>query len=119
MKEIEAKDTNKIEHLQPDKNFECIIDTPLCSGEGTNHDNTKRKSTSTKTQQTHLLHSLHQNMEIYMHYIQQTKKELKQKHPIKNILGISQTYNVLRQAHTSPTVAPLALLRKETRLSAG
>lgn len=47
-----------LRYLQPNENFECIIDTPLCSSEGTNHDNTKWKTTSAKTQQSHFLHSL-------------------------------------------------------------
>ena len=30
----------KVENLQSNKNFESIIDSPLCSSEGTNHDYT-------------------------------------------------------------------------------
>lgn len=39
-------------NLQPNKNFESIIDTPLGSCKGSNHDYTKRKATGEKTPQS-------------------------------------------------------------------
>lgn len=45
-------------NLQPNKHFECIIDTPLGSGQSSNHDNTERKPTGEETPQTKLLNSL-------------------------------------------------------------
>lgn len=42
----------KKRNLQPNKNFESIIESPLCSSEGSNHDYTKGKTTSEKTPQS-------------------------------------------------------------------
>lgn len=45
--------------LQSNKNFECIVDAPLSSSKSSNHDNTEGKPTGKQTQDSNLLHSLH------------------------------------------------------------
>lgn len=105
-------------NLQSNKNFESIINSPLDSREGSNHEYTKRKATGTKTQQSHLLHSLQQTNttnkvstreERYMNTYTCTRV----------YICVSLKYSYVKNSRTSPTVAPLALLRKDTRLSAG
>lgn len=48
----------KIKYLQSNHDFESIINSPLSTGEGTNHDNAKRKSSGEETNEAHLLNSL-------------------------------------------------------------
>jgi hypothetical protein len=49
----------KMLDLQSNKDLECIIDPPLCSCEGTDHDNTEWKAPGEQTDNANLLHSLH------------------------------------------------------------
>lgn len=92
-------------YLQSYENFECIINTPLGPSKSSNHDNTKRKTTGEETPHAKLLNSLHNQMYI------------------SNNMGDIQVMKWRDQPKikvlTSPTVAPLALFKKETRLSAG
>jgi hypothetical protein len=48
----------QIRYLQSNHDFESVINSPLSTSKGTNHDNTKRKSSGEKTHEAHLLNSL-------------------------------------------------------------
>lgn len=45
-------------NLQPHKDFECIVDSPLGSSKCSDHDNTERKTTGKETPHAELLHRL-------------------------------------------------------------
>jgi hypothetical protein len=100
---VDTRQVSTEKYLQPNHDFECIINTPLGTSEGTNHHNTQWEPTRKETHQTDFLHSL--------------SKEEAHENPRLACIPNQKTIN--KQKLTSPTVAPLALLRKETRLSAG
>lgn len=59
-------------YLQPHKYFKCIINSPLSSSEGSNHNYTKWKATSAKPPQPQLIHSL-QNPTILSEEVKPTE----------------------------------------------
>lgn len=46
-------------NLQPNKDFKSIINSPLSSGESSDHNNTERKPTGKETHDPYFLHGLH------------------------------------------------------------
>ena len=96
-------------YLQSHHDLEGVIDSPLSTGKSTDHDDAKGKSSGEKAQHANLLNSLRRfNNNMKSANSPVVKKRIEN---LKDKLD--------RNMLTSPTVAPLALLRKETRLSAG
>jgi len=55
--------TSICKNLQPHKDFESIIYSPLGSGKCSNHNNTERETSGEKTNHTKILNSLHQTVD--------------------------------------------------------
>ena len=53
-----TKETGDKKHLQSHKHFEGIVNSPLCTSQSTNHDNSKRQPSGEQSHETHLLYSL-------------------------------------------------------------
>jgi len=71
--------TSIYKNLQPHKDFESIIYSPLGSGKCSNHNNTERETSGEKTHHTKLLNSLHQTVDNIHHIRYTYRKHTKRK----------------------------------------